>query len=100
MAARLYVGNLPYSVTEDELRNLFSGAGTVESVSLPKERETGRARGFGFVDMATSTDAENAIRMFDGYNLSNRTLRVQPATERPQQAGTQHLGSGGGHRRR
>jgi cold-inducible RNA-binding protein len=82
MATRLYVGNLPYSVGENDLRRLFSEAGTVESVSLPLDRETGRPRGFGFVQMATEDEAEGAIQSFNGYAMEGRQLRVNLAQER------------------
>lgn len=93
MPARLYVGNLPYSVGENDLRRLFSQAGTVENVTLPLDRETGRPRGFGFVQMATDQDADNAINMFNGYNLEGRQLRVNVAQER-------EMRGGGGYSRR
>jgi len=83
MATRLFVGNLPYSVSEDRLRALFSEAGTVQSLSCPTERGTGRPRGFCFVDMANSDEAERATRMFNGYRIDDRTLRVETASERP-----------------
>ncbi len=92
MAKRLYVGNLPYGIADDDLRSLFSQAGTVETAQVMTERDTGRSRGFGFVEMATDADAENAIRMFDGYNWDNRQIRVNPAMER------QERGTGGGYR--
>ncbi len=82
MATRLYVGNLPYSTTQDELRNLFQQAGEVQSVYLPTDRQTGQPRGFGFVEMASDSDAENAIRMYDGYSLGGRQIRVNQARER------------------
>jgi RNA recognition motif-containing protein len=82
MAARLYVGNLPYSVGENDLKRLFSQSGTVESVTLPLDRETGRPRGFGFVQMADDQEAENAIQTFNGYTLDGRQLRVNLAQER------------------
>ncbi len=82
MATRLHVGNLPYSVTEDELRQLLSEVGTVLSVELPSDRATGRPRGFGFIDMENSTEAEEAINKFNGYSLGGRTIRVQLAKER------------------
>lgn len=82
MAKRLYVGNLPYTASENDVRQLFSQAGTVESVSLPADRQTGQSRGFGFVDMASNEDADNAIRMFDGYRMDGRQLRVNVARER------------------
>jgi cold-inducible RNA-binding protein len=95
MAARLYVGNLPYSVGENELRRLFGQAGTVESVTLPLDRETGRPRGFGFVQMADDEEANTAIQMFNGYNLEGRQLRVNLAQEREMRHG-----GGGGYTRR
>ncbi len=88
MAKRLYVGNLPYTVADDDLRSLFSQAGTVESAQVMSERDTGRSRGFGFVEMATDADAENAIRMFDGYTMDGRQLRVNPAMAREERGGT------------
>lgn len=98
MAKRLYVGNLPYSTTDDDLRNLFGQAGTVESAQVMTERETGRSRGFGFVEMATDTDADNAIRMFDGYTMDGRQLRVNPAMAREERgAGGYRGGARGGY---
>lgn len=88
MGNRLYVGNLPYQATDSELRQLFGGAGTVESVSMPVDRETGRPRGFGFIQMADSEEANRAIRMFDGYMLDGRRLRVNIAQERETRGGS------------
>ncbi len=88
MAKRLYVGNLPYTVAYDDLRSLFSQAGTVESAQVMSERDTGRSRGFGFVEMATDAEAENAIRIFDGYTMDGRQLRVNPAMAREERGGT------------
>ena len=82
MATRLYVGNLPYSATEDELRRLFEQAGQVTSIYLPTDRQTGQPRGFGFVEMGSNDDADNAIRMFDGYAMGGRQIRVNHARER------------------
>jgi RNA recognition motif-containing protein len=82
METKLYVGNLPYTTTEDDLRNLFSQAGTVNSVDLIKDRMTGSSKGFGFVQMGTSEEAEKAVSMFNGYKLSNRELKVNPARPR------------------
>lgn len=98
MATRLYVGNLPYSVSEDELRRLFSQAGTVDSVTMPIERETGRPRGFGFVEMANNDEADRAIQMFDGYMLDGRALRVNVAREREMGRGGGYGGGYGGRR--
>lgn len=82
MAKRLYVGNLPYSAGDEDLRSLFSQAGTVEESVVMADRETGRSRGFGFVEMSTDAEAEEAVRMFDGYNMDGRDLRVNPAMDR------------------
>ena len=87
MASRLYIGNLPYQATETELRQLFGDAGTVESVTMPVERDTGRPRGFAFVQMADEEEANRAIRMFDGYMLDGRRLRVNIAQERENRGG-------------
>jgi RNA recognition motif-containing protein len=86
MESKLYVGNLSYSTTEDGLRELFTKAGTVTSVSVITERETGRSKGFAFVEMSNQSEAEAAIQMFNGYSLDNRELRVsiaRPKEERP-----------------
>lgn len=82
MATRLYVGNLPYSVSEEELRSAFEQAGSVSSVYLPTDRQTGQPRGFGFVEMASDSDADNAIRMLDGTSMGGRQIRVNHARER------------------
>ena len=84
--AKIYVGNLPFTAGEDEVRELFSKHGTVESVSLPTDRETGRPRGFGFVDMP-SADAQAAIQALNGYSMNGRALRVNEAQERPRTGG-------------
>jgi RNA recognition motif-containing protein len=78
----IYVGNLPFSVTEEELRALFERHGTVHSVKLINDRETGRPRGFGFVDMDPSPAAE-AIQALNGTDLGGRALRINEAQERP-----------------
>jgi RNA recognition motif-containing protein len=77
----IFVGNLPFSASEDEVRELFAAHGTVDSVRLMTDRETGRPRGFGFVTMSAA-DAENAIRALDGTNMGGRSLRVNEAQER------------------
>lgn len=98
MAKRLYVGNLPYNTVDEDLRTLFSQAGTVESTTVMTERDTGRSRGFGFVEMVTDTEAENAVRMFDGYTMDGRQIRVNPAMEREERgAGDFRRGGGGGN---
>lgn len=78
---KIYVGNLPFSASEDELRKLFAQYGTVESVSLPTDRDTGRPRGFGFVEMSAS-DAARAIQNLNGKSMGGRPLRVNEAQER------------------
>lgn len=79
---RLYVGNLPFSATDESVRALFSKHGTVEKVSLITDRDTGRPRGFGFVEMS-SADAERAIQALNGTDFGGRPLRVNEAQERP-----------------
>ena len=87
MPTRLYVGNLPYTASQDELRQLFEQAGNVDSVYLPTDRQTGQPRGFGFVEMKSDADADNAIRMFDGYQMNGRQIRVNHAREREERGG-------------
>lgn len=78
---RIYVGNLPWSASEDDLRNLFSTHGTVHSVSIITDRETGRSRGFAFVEM-DDAEAQRAIQETDGRDMGGRPLRVNEARER------------------
>ncbi len=82
---RLYVGNLPFSATDESVRALFSKHGTVEKVSLITDRETGRPRGFGFVEMS-SADAARAIQALNGADFGGRPLRVNEAQDRPRGA--------------
>jgi len=82
---RLYVGNLPYSTTEADIRQLFSESGEITGVTLITDRETGRSKGFGFVEMSTEAEAEDAIRRFNGYSMNNRSLTVNVARPRDQQ---------------
>jgi RNA recognition motif-containing protein len=96
METKLYVGNLSFSTTEDELRNLFAQAGTVSTVDLIKDRETGNSKGFGFIQMSTQQEAEKAIAMFNGYSLSNRELRVNIARPKTETGFGGHGGGGGG----
>ena len=92
MESKLYVGNLPYSTTEDELRNLFSQAGTVASVAVIKDRDTGQSKGFAFVEMSNQVEAEKAISMFNGRSMGQREMRVSLARPRDDRAG-----GGGGY---
>ncbi len=82
MDNKLYVGNLPFNTTEEDLRTMFSQAGTVVSVSLIKDRDTGRSRGFAFVEFNTQAEAEKAVSLFNNTPLDNRTLKVNLARPR------------------
>lgn len=93
--AKIYVGNLPFTASEAEIRTLFSQHGTVESVSLPTDRETGRPRGFGFVEMSQA-DASRAIQSLNGYSMNGRPLRVNEAQDKPRTGGGGRPGGGGG----
>ena len=100
MATKLYVGNLSFKTTSDDLREHFSQAGEVESASVIEDRETGRSRGFGFVEMATPEGAKAAIEQFNGKDLNGRNLTVneaRPKTERG--GGGRGYGGGGGRDR-
>lgn len=105
MATKLYVGNLSFKTTGDDLREHFSQAGTVESASIIEDRETGRSRGFGFVEMATAEEAAAAIEKFNGKELDGRSLTVneaKPKTDRGGGGGGRggYGGGGGGGRDR
>jgi cold-inducible RNA-binding protein len=93
MAMKLYVGNLSFQTTSEDLQQLFSQAGTVESASVVEDRDTGRSRGFGFVEMATKEDGEKAIEQFNGTDLAGRNLTVNEARPREDRGGR---GGGGG----
>ena len=83
MDVKLYVGNLSYTTTEDDLKNLFTKAGQVASVALITDRDTGNSKGFGFVEMSNQIEAEQAINMLNGFNLNDRELKVNVAKPRP-----------------
>lgn len=90
MAKRLYVGNLPYSATQESLQEMFSQAGTVSSASIIRDKMSGRSKGFGFVEMASDDEAEKAIEMFNGKDVEGRALTVneaRPMEERPKREG-------------
>ena len=93
--AKIYVGNLPFTATEAEVRTLFSQHGTVESVTLPTDRDTGRPRGFGFVEMSQA-DAARAIEHLNGTQMGGRPLRVNEAQDKPRTGG--RPGGGAGYR--
>lgn len=83
MVKSIYVGNLPFSASEDEVREMFAPHGEVKSVRLMMDRETGRPRGFGFVEM-TEADAKKAITALNGKDMGGRSLRINLAEEKPQ----------------
>lgn len=87
MGTKLYVGNLSFRTTSEELKDLFSQAGEVESASVIEDRETGRSRGFGFVEMATSEGGAAAITQFNGYELGGRALTVNEARPKADRGG-------------
>ena len=95
MAMKLYVGNLSFQTSSEDLQQLFSQAGTVESASVVEDRDTGRSRGFGFVEMATKEEGEKAIEQFNGTDLAGRNLTVNEARPREDRGGR---GGGGGGR--
>src|SRR5919108_1070157 len=92
MATKLYVGNLSFRTTSEELREAFSAAGTVESATVIEDRDTGRSRGFGFVEMATPEEAAAAIEQFNGKDFNGRNLTVNEARPKTERGG----GGGGG----
>jgi cold-inducible RNA-binding protein len=94
MNKKLYVGNLPYSTTEAQVRELFGQAGEIAEVALITDRETGRPKGFGFVEMATVEGAQEAIKRFNGYLLDNRNLTVNEARPREERSGGGGFGGG------
>ena len=98
MSRKLYVGNLPFNTDETQLQDLFAQAGTVDTVSVVRDRETGRARGFAFVEMASDEDAQKAITQLNSYQLEGRALTVNEA--RPKVGGGGGGYGGGDSRRR
>ena len=94
MPSKLYVGNLPFEMTEDDLQELFAAHGAVVSAKVITDRETGRARGFGFVEMEQDEDAQKAIQSLDGQEFKGRNLKVNVAKPREERSG------GGGGRGR
>jgi cold-inducible RNA-binding protein len=96
METKIYVGNLSFTTTEDELRQLFSQAGVVASVALIKDRDTGQSKGFAFVEMSNQAEAEKAIQMFNGKLVESRELKVNLARPR-EERGSGGYGRGGGY---
>ncbi len=98
MSSKLYVGNLSFRVTSEDLHEHFATAGAVESANVVFDRETGRSRGFGFVEMATEDDANNAIAQFNGTDYDGRNIVVNEARPRDDRGGGGgRRGGGGGH---
>jgi RNA recognition motif-containing protein len=97
MAKKLYVGNLSYETTSEQLKELFTQVGEVTEISLITDRDTGRSKGFGFIEMATETNAQEAIRRFDGHVLNDRALTVNEARPREDRSGGSFGGGGGGY---
>lgn len=93
MSKKLYIGNIPFTATEDELRGVFERHGSVDSVNVITDRETGRPRGFAFVEMSEASAADDAIRALDGSDLGGRSIRVNEAQDK------RGGGGGGGYRR-
>ena len=106
MARKLYVGNLPYETSDQDLQTLFAAAGTVESVNVMRDTATGRARGFAFVEMSTDEEAQKAASEFNQYQMGGRPLTVNEARPKPEggfgggggYGGNRGGGSGGGRR--
>ena len=96
LSKKLYVGNLPFSATEADLRELFEAHGSIESINVITDRETGRPRGFAFVEMEDTESATKAMQALDGRDMGGRNLKVNEANERPPRGG----GGGGGGRGR
>ena len=100
MSRKLFVGNLPYETTEQDLEALFAQAGQVDTVTVMRDRVTGRARGFAFVEMAGDDDAQKAITQLNGHQLGGRALTVNEARPQAARPGGSGFGWGGGGRDR
>ena len=96
METKLYVGNLSYSTSEDDLKSLFEKAGTVKSVVIIKDRDTGRSKGFGFVEMETQAEAQKAISLLNGTQVQDRALTVNMARPREERGFGDRKGGGPG----
>ena len=94
---KLYVGNLSFQMTNEDLENLFSQAGTVQSANVIEDRETGRSRGFGFVEMSSTEEGNEAIEQFNGKEVDGRNLNVNEARQREERGGGNRSGGGSGY---
>lgn len=104
MGRKLYVGNLPYSVTQQMLQDMFSSCGTVDSVNLITDRDTGQSKGFAFVEMSSDSEAQKAMQELNGSNLDGREIKVNEAKPKPPRdkrgaGGGRGYGRGGGGNR-
>jgi len=107
METKIYIGNLSFDTTEEQLKELFAEAGTVTSTALIKDRDTGQSKGFAFIEMSSQAEAEKAIQMFNGKTLGNRELKVNIARPKEERSfggggggyGRSSGGGGGGNRR-
>ena len=97
MSMKLYVGNLAFATSSQDLQELFASAGTVESASVVEDRDTGRSRGFGFVEMSSKEEGEAAIAQFNGKEVNGRALNVNEAKPRENRGGGGGGGRGGGY---
>src|ERR687894_84847 len=95
MSMKLYVGNLSFQTSSQDLQELFAQTGTVESASVVEDRETGRSRGFGFVEMSSKEEGESAISQFNGKEINGRSLTVNEAKPREDRGGSRGGGRGG-----
>jgi RNA recognition motif-containing protein len=95
MEAKIYVGNLSFGTTENELKDLFAQAGTVVSVALIKDRDSGQSKGFAFVEMSNQAEAEKAIQMFNGKSVGSRELKVNMARPKEERSFGGGFGRGG-----
>ncbi len=100
MESKLYVGNLSYNVTEEQLRELFGQAGKIKEIALIMDRDTRRPKGFGFVEMETQVEAQKAIEMFNDQELDGRRMTVNFARPKEDRGGSRGYGGGGGRRNR
>ncbi len=96
MGRKLYVGNLPYEIGETELQELFGQCGSVDTVRIMRDMATGRARGFGFVEMTTDEEAQTAIAKLNAHQLGGRALTVNEARPKPEYSGAGGFGGGNG----